>query len=124
MKNKTFSKIKQAKMFTLSTLGMMIAGVTPAFATTLSVSSLQSSNLDSGVTNVKKGVASGAETALTIILDASVVLGVVILLWGLHMAFSKDTRDEGKMKDGIKLAMLGLLFISVGFVIKKVAGLS
>jgi hypothetical protein len=57
-----------------------------------------------------------------IITTFAIVVGVILFLWGAYMAASKDTREEGKLKDGLKLAFVGLIFISIGYVMLKVSG--
>jgi len=104
------------------TLGMLMAGVVPSFAE-LKVDDFQNANLEKGVQNVESGLKSGANIALNIFMYFAIVVGVGALLYGLYMAASKDSREEGKLKDGMKLAMLGVIFLTIGFVIKKISGI-
>lgn len=115
--------VKQGYQKTIVALGMLMAGVVPSFAN-LNVDNFQNANLQKGVQNIEAGTKTGANIALTIIVYVAIVLGAIFFLWGAYMAASKDTREEGKLKDGVKLAILGLIFIAVGFVLKKISGIA
>jgi len=116
--------LKKGYQKAVVSLGMLMGGVVPAFAGDLTVDSFKSANLEKGVQNLEKGTKSGANVFLTIIIYGAIVLGAVFFLWGAYMAASKDTREEGKLKDGLKLAFLGIIFMTVGFVLKKIAGVA
>jgi len=116
--------LKQGYQKTMVALGMLMGGVAPAFAGDLTVDSFKNASLEKGAENLEKGAKSGANIFLTIIVYGAIVLGAVFLLWGAYMAASKDTREEGKLKDGLKLAFLGIIFLTVGFVLKKISGVA
>jgi len=107
----------------LTGLGMLMAGVVPSFASDLSVNDFESANLQQGLQNVESGTKTTVDVFLNIILWIVILLGVVFFFWGAYLAASKDQREEGKLKDGIKLALLGVIFIGSGFVIRHIAGL-
>ena len=123
-------------------LGMLLAGVSPLMAfegktggttkgsgssgTTdaLTLDSLEKASLTNTLGTIGDATKTTGNTAITIILWGAMAMGVGFFFWGAYMAASKDQREEGKAKDGIKLAGLGIIFIAAVSVIKSIIGVS
>ena len=113
---------------TMVMLGMLLAGdVSPLMAKgELDLDTIQGSSMTlTGTTKlIKNATESTGNTAITLILWGAMAMGVGFFFWGAYMAASKDQREEGKAKDGIKLAGLGIIFIAAVSVIKSIVGVS
>ena len=117
-------------------LGMLLAGdVSPLMAgsgttkssgTTdaLTLDNLENASLTNTLGTIETATKDTGNTAITIILWGAMAMGVGFFFWGAYMAASKDQRGEGKAKDGIKLAGLGIIFIAAVSVIKSIVGVS
>ena len=107
----------------LVTLGMLMAGVSPVMAaeskTGLTVDNLEKVDAQNALNNIASGTKTAGNSIITIMLYGAIILGIGFFLWGAYMAGSKDQRDEGKAKDGIKLALLGIVFMGAGVAIRK-----
>jgi len=114
--------LKQSYQKAFVSLGMLMAGVSPVDATDITVDTFKNANLDKGMQNLEKGAHIGSNVMMKIITTSAIVIGVVLFLWGAYMAASKDTREEGKLKDGLKLAMVGIIFMTIGYVLIRLTG--
>ena len=107
---------------TVVALGMLMGGVVPSFAK-ITVDSFSNAKLDKGLENLESGTKTAGNTFLTIMTWGAIVIGFGVFLYGVYMMASKDQREEGKLKDGFKLAALGVIFMTVSFAVQKITGI-
>jgi hypothetical protein len=88
----------------------------------ISVDTFANANLEKGVENIEKGAHTASNIGMSIIQYGAIIVGAILLLYGLYLAASRDTREEGKLKNGVKLAIVGVLLLSFGFVLLKITG--
>jgi len=88
----------------------------------INVDTFANANLAKSAQNIQNGAHTASNIFMSIIQYGAIIAGAVLLLYGLYLAASKDTREEGKLKDGIKLAVVGVLLLSFGFVLLKITG--
>ena len=113
--------IKDLYQKTLVVSGMLMAGVSPSMAEDagITLDTLKDAHLNKTLSTVQDTAKDSGETALSIILWGAMAMGVAFFFWGAYMAASKDQREEGKAKDGIKLAGLGIIFMGAVTVISS-----
>jgi predicted histidine transporter YuiF (NhaC family) len=117
--------VKDLYQKTLVVSGMLMAGVSPSMALDsagLQLKDLQAAKLTNTLKTVQDTAKDSGETALSIILWGAMAMGVAFFFWGAYMAASKDQREEGKAKDGIKLAGLGIIFMGAVTIINSIIG--
>jgi hypothetical protein len=83
--------IKKSYNGFLTKLNLLIFSGITAFAGGLTVDDFQNADLQKGAENLKNGVKTGADIALTIIMYIAILVGVVFLLWGAYPNMSQST---------------------------------
>jgi len=88
----------------------------------INVDTFVNANLEKGAQNIQNGAHTASNIFMSIINYGAIIAGVILLLYGFFLAASKDTREEGKLKDGLKLAIAGIILMSFGYVLIRISG--
>ena len=88
----------------------------------INVDTFANANLAKSAQNIQSGAHIASNIGMSIVEYGAIIAGAILLLYGLYLAASRDNREEGKLKNGIKLAAVGVLLLSFGFVLLKISG--